>query len=476
MPVAFFSMQTLTWSIYGALGVFAGLFVLLYLLGKVPVSYNARNLLVRWRITLLTGAIFVLVSALLVVMLAFVNGMYELTKGSARQGNVIILADGATDELFSNLGYGDIETLPRKCPGTIQDDQGRFLASWEVYASVLQPIPTRTCPVCGKKIDVERISPVEQRLKEHGEPRCAGSNSLVEMTGPQRRFIQVRGLVDPVIAGRVHHLDLYPNGQWFSEAGADNEGHFQCVLGEGMAHVLGKDRDKKSLEIGDVFSLRDRPWVVTGILHSVGSAFDSEIWCKQQIVADLFGKKNYTTGVLSTPDDATAQALVKDATDNFKTPAVLAQTEAAYYEKLNGTNQIFLWGSIVVVVIMAIGSVFGVMNAMFAAISQRTSDIGVLRILGYKRIHILISFFLETLLLALIGGMIGVALGSMCNGWTANSIVSSGQGGGKSVVFQLVVSPLIVCTGLAFSLLMGAVGGLLPALSAMRLKPLESLR
>src|SRR5205823_10334868 len=109
-------------------------------------------------------------------------------------------------------------------------------------------------------------------------------------------------------------------------------------------------------------------------------------------------------------------------------------------------------------------------------ISQRTSDIGVLRILGYKRFHILISFFLESLLLALVGGLIGCALGSLCHGWTMHSIVSSGQGGGKSVVFQMVVSPLIVSAGLGFSLLMGAIGGFVPALSAMRLKPLESLK
>jgi len=215
---------------------------------------------------------------------------------------------------------------------------------------------------------------------------------------------------------------------------------------------------------------------VTGVMKSAGSAFDSEIWCKQQIVADLFGKKNYTTGVLKTPDEGTAQALAKDATANFKTPAVLAQTEKDYYEKLNGTNLVFLYGSVVVVVIMAIGSVFGVMNAMFAAISQRTSDIGVLRILGYKRVHILISFFLESLLLALIGGLIGVALGSLCNGYTVTSIMSSGQGGGKGVVFHLVVSPLLLSAGVGFSVLMGALGGFLPSLSAMRLKPLDSMR
>ncbi len=469
-------MHTIDWWIYGGLAFFAALLLVLFLLGKVPVLYNARNLVVRWRISAMTAAIFVLISALLVVMLSFVNGMFELTKGSGREGNVIILSDGATDELLSQLDR-TVDTLPHKCPGTLRDEQGQFLASWEDYASVLQPIPTRTCPVCGKKVEVEQPTPSELRLKEHGDPRCAGSGRPVDATGPQRRFIQVRGLVDPVIAGRVHHLELKGGkSQWFSEAGADNEGRLQCVLGEGMAQMLGGDVDKPSLGPGDVFSLREHPCVVTGVLRSAGSAFDSEVWCKQQIVEVFFGKKGYTTGVLSTANEAAAQALAKDATDNFKDVAVLAQSEKAYYEKLNGTNLIFLYSSMVVVVVMAVGSIFGVMNAMFAAISQRTGDIGVLRLLGYKRGHILTSFLLESLLLALAGGLLGCALGSLCNGRTMHSIVSSGMGGGKSVVFQMVVSPLILAAGLAFSLLMGMVGGLLPALSAMRLKPLESLR
>ena len=117
------------------------------------------------------------------------------------------------------------------------------------------------------------------------------------------------GLVDPVIAGHVHHLSLQGGkSQWFSDAGADDQGRLQCVLGAGMAQVLGGDVDKASLEPGDVFSMHDRQWVVTGVMNSAGSAFDSEVWCKQQLVEQYFGKKGYTTGVLSTPDDATARA------------------------------------------------------------------------------------------------------------------------------------------------------------------------
>ena len=86
------------------------------------------------------------------------------------------------------------------------------------------------------------------------------------------------------------------------------------------------------------------------------------------------------------------------------------------------------------------------------------------------------SFLLESLLIALVGGLLGCALGSLTNGWTANSIVGSGQGGGKSVVLKLVVDQRILAQGLLLTLAMGFAGGLLPAFRAVRLKALESLR
>ena len=116
------------------------------------------------------------------------------------------------------------------------------------------------------------------------------------------------------------------------------------------------------------------------------------------------------------------------------------------------------------------------MNTMFAAISQRIKDIGVLRILGFKRRQVLVSFLLETLCLALVGGLVGCALGSLCHGLTTKSIVSGGAGGGKTVVLQMRINLEILAAGMLMSLVMGGIGGLLPALSAMRLRALESLR
>jgi len=128
-------------------------------------------------------------------------------------------------------------------------------------------------------------------------------------------------------------------------------------------------------------------------------------------------------------------------------------------------------------VIMAFGGIFGVMNTMFAAISQRTKDIGVLRILGFGRRQVLVSFLLETMLIAFTGGVLGCALGSLAHGVTASSIISGGQGGfGKTVILRLVVDANTLAVGMMLTLVMGVAGGLLPALSAMRLRPLESLR
>jgi ABC-type lipoprotein release transport system permease subunit len=447
-------------------------------LKRVPFSYNLRNLIGRWKTTALTAVAFTLVVVVLTVMLAFVNGMYKLTEKSGIPSNVIVLADGATDELFSNLGYGDVKEIELR-EEVARDDDGKPLASWEVYVVVNQPILTRRCPHCGGMVPVDRFG---QKLTEHGDPACPGSG--VAVTGSRgRRFVSVRGVEDPVKTGKVHGMSLHEGGSWFGTAGvealpgsASAEQAIQAVIGEGLARELGPDQGKRSLEVGDLFELGPRKWVVVGILQSAGSTFDSEVWAKFSLISQLFGKSTYTTCVLRTADPATAADFAKDLSANYKKPAVSAQTEPEYYSKLNATNQQFLFAIAVVVLIMAVGSVFGVMNTMFAAIAQRTKDIGVLRILGYARWQVLASFFMESLALALIGGLIGCALGSLANGISATSIISSGQGGGKSVVLKLVVDFQILAAAVGFSLFMGCLGGLIPALSAMRLKPLEAVR
>lgn len=460
----------------------AVLFVVVVLQGfgvlkRVPFSYNLRSLVVRWPITLLTALAFTLVVALLVFMLAFVQGMYKLTESSGVAENVLVMSDGSTDELFSNLGYGDIKELELR-PEVVRDN-GTPLASWEVYVVVNQPISVRKCPKCNELVRVDE----HDELVQHGSPSCAGSGLSVRGTRG-RRFIQVRGIEDPVTSGKVHNMALHSGGSWFSAAAVQalpnsptGEQAIQAVIGEGLARELGPDLGKKALEIGDLFDLGPRKWVVVGILQSAGSTFDAEVWGKFQIVGELFGKAAYTTCVLRTRDAATAETMAEDLRLNYKKPAVAAQAEPKYYASLNTTNEQFYYAIIGLAFIMAIGGAVGVMNTMFAAIAQRTKDVGVLRIIGYAPWQVLVSFFLESILLAVVGGLLGCAIGSLANGWSASSVISSGQGGGgKSIVLKLVVDWGTLGAGMVFALIMGCLGGFIPALSAMRMKPLDAVR
>jgi ABC-type lipoprotein release transport system permease subunit len=437
-----------------ALASFAGLIVLLAVIGKVPLGYNVRNLSVRWKTTVATALAFTLVVFLLTVMLAFVTGMDRMTEESGIPGNVIALSDGAPDESQSNLSAEySIKVLPQDIKKLVeQDANGRYLSSREVYTVVNQPI-------------------------KNAAPG-----------GRQRRFLQVRGLEDPDIAARVHNMELYSGGKWFPEGGFQKRSRnvngkdvpetlHEVVVGEGIARDLGGDDHKSMLEVGDVFDIGPVKAVVVGIMKSAGNTFGSEVWAKSDWVRERFNKKNTFSSIVSRTRDGEAAREMADRVKKHREGAATAMTETEYYSKLTATNNLYRYAALFIAAIVAVGGILGVMNTMYAAISQRTKDIGILRILGYQRRHLLVSFLLESLLIALLGGLVGCALGYLTNGLSAVSTLSAiAGGGGKSVMLHLVVDGNTLATGMLYTLVMGAVGGLVPALSAMRLKPLESMR
>ena len=447
-----------------------GVIALLMLAGRVPLSYNFYNLLTRWKATVLTVAAFALVTGLLVVMLAFVNGMYVLTLGSGRVGNLIILAEGSTDESFSNLGFSDVGDIENQ-PGILRDAD-RPLMSRETYLIVNQPLPT---------------------LAAEGRTWKNLFGMLPKTRPATRRFLQIRGLDDPQLSARVHGLELFDGGQWFSSAGVrelklpDASGApatvsaIEVVIGEGMAKQMARDqgldpRTKPRLDAGDTFQLNERTWVISGVMRSEGVTFDSELWAKRGLIGPMFGKETYSALVATTPGADQALQLKNYFNNEYKKAAVNAIVETDYYQSLNETNKQFLSAIVFLTVFFAIGGVFGVMNTMFAAISQRTRDIGVLRLLGFTRIQVLVSFLLESIMLALVGGAVGCAVGSLWDGTTANSVVSGGQGGGKFVVLRLTVDAAAISTAMLLALGMGIIGGMFPAVKAVRLKILNSLR
>jgi hypothetical protein len=331
-------------------------FALLLLIGKVPVQYNLRNLRVRWLTTLMTGVAFTVVVFLLVLMMSFVDSVNRLTASTGVHGNVFVLSEGSTDELFSNLAYGDVNKL--ELEKAVTDPQGRPLAV---------PIAVKALPGKGgqpptRLISKETYFVINQEIAQPG-------------AGPTRRFVQLRGVEDAEVAGKVHDISLL-KGEWFGHEGAVEMGKGQsvvpCVLGEGASAAFGADYGKEKLDVGDTFKLGNLNMVV----------------------------------------------------------------------------------------------------------------VGVMRVVGYKRWQILVSFMLESLTIALLGGLIGVLLVLLLNGiasalWdglTITSTVTAGQGGGKSVVTKLVFGGDVVASGILFTIVMGRLGGLLPSVGAMRLGILESLR
>jgi putative ABC transport system permease protein len=423
---------------------------------KVPLSYNLRNLQVRWLTTLVTALVFTAVIGLLTGMLAFVTGMYRITEGSGHPGNVMVLSDGATDEAFSSLPYISTEELPDTLQRMIDKTDGQFLVSREVYVIVVYKIPN---------------SPPG---------------------GRQRRFVQMRGLYNMRVAAAVHDVALAA-GDWPSDAGVRSvtiqkdgssitDTATEIVLGDGVARAFAADVGKEILAPGDVVEIgNNRLWVVAGVMEAGTNTFGSEIWARHTVVQETFGRNNppsYSSYVVRTADADIAE---KASTElkNFRSSRNLQATpERVYYSKLQETNKQFSWAIYFIGVVMAWGGILGIVNTMFAAISQRTKDIGVLRLMGYRRWQIFMSFQLESLLMAILGGGLGVLLGYLiADGRTATSIASSGTGGGgKSFVLKLTVDLAVIATGMIFSLFMGAIGGFIPSLKAMLLRPLDSLK
>jgi ABC-type antimicrobial peptide transport system permease subunit len=420
----------------------AGLLLGLYGLaraGRVPLLYNARNLLVRWRASLVTALAFTLVIALFIVMLAFVRGFLRMTEGTGHPANVMVLSRGSTDELTSSITAQEAGADVALHPGVLRDEQGRPLCSREVYVVV------------------------NQRLTD-------GPGGKVK-----RRLVQVRGIEDPLIAARVHGVARLRAGTWFSTGGVRDltakgtsgprKYAIEAVVGSGFARQWG-------VGVGDLFEVGPRTWVVAGVLPESGSTFDSELWAKHQQVGAAFGKEHsFTSLLLRTRDAESAKEVAEDLNHHFKKASFHVLPETSYYAGLARTSQGFVSAVYVLAVVLAVGGVLGVMNTMFASVTQRRKDIAMLRVVGFARWQVLLSFLIESLLLALAGGALGCALGGLAHGWSASSLIEN-----RNMTFTLQVDAQTLVIALAFTLTMGAAGGLLPALSTVRVRPLETLR
>jgi putative ABC transport system permease protein len=198
----------------------------------------------------------------------------------------------------------------------------------------------------------------------------------------------------------------------------------------------------------------------------------SEIWGDlNQVGPDLQRLETLSAALVQATDAVTAKALANDINSDQRL-SMNAVSEKDYFEAQTASAAPIEYTGIFVAVIMAIGSSFAAMNTMYAAVSRRAREIGTLRVLGFSRGSILWCFFLESLLLSGLGGVLGCLLVLPLNGITTGI----GTSNFSETAFSLHVSPQIMLGGIVFAVVLGSLGGLFPARMASRKEILTALR
>ena len=245
-----------------------------------------------------------------------------------------------------------------------------------------------------------------------------------------------------------------------------NPGMRELVVGQGAK------KQYVGLEVGNQVELANNLWTVVGTLAS-GDAHDSELWADSETVANTYRLTAFqsVTGKLAGKDGFAQLKAAMAADPRLKLD--VDTTEHYYSRQSENLTQFLKILGIVIGTIMAIGAVFGALNTMYAAVAGRAREIATMRAIGFRGLPVVVAVILETMLLALLGGVVGGAIAWIVfNGYTAATLGSNFS----QVMFQFKVSPELLWNGLKWALGIGLVGGLFPALRAARLPVTEALR
>jgi putative ABC transport system permease protein len=385
----------------------------------IPIIYNVRSVRQRWT----SGIVAVLGIAgavgVFVAMLSMARGFRATLVASGSPGNAIVLRAGASSEMVSIITVNDVQAI-ENAPG-IERGEGGPRVSPEVVVIAAFPL------------------------------KKTGTDANVQVRGVSPRVLEIRDKV-MIVQGRMFRAGL-------------NE----LVAGRNVAGTYA------GLDFGSTVKFGGGTWTVVGIFDAGGSAFDSELWCDALVLNQVYKRpQNIYQSVtvhLTSPD---AFEVFKDALTSDPRLSVEAERERAYYEKNSRalTTMIKVLGTLVAFV-MGIGAVFGALNTMYSAISERTREIATMRALGFGGGSVVASFVFESLFIAGLGGVIGCAAVLPINGWTTGTINFQTF---SHLAFAFKITPDLLAVGVGFALLMGLAGGVPPALRAVRRPVAAALR
>jgi ABC-type antimicrobial peptide transport system permease subunit len=383
----------------------------------IPLKYNLRNLAVRRVSTLMTVLTIALVVAVFIAIMSLASGLNAALVSTGAPENVIVIRQSSQSEIQSTVtkeAFQLIQTLP----GVARDAQGKPLASAEI--AVLVNLPRR----------------------DNGEPTnitVRGVSDTGFALRPQVKLVAGR-LVRPGLAEAIVSRKIAERFQ-----------------GTGLDEVLHLGR---------------RDWTIVGLFDAGGTAFDSEIWSDVNDVGDAFDRTVYSSVLVRAESVATRDALASRIASEQRLK-LEAKPETAYYEEQTSAGGPIRGLGLFVAVIMGIGACFGGMNTMYAAVASRTREIGTLRALGFSSGSILLSFVIESVIIALVGGAIGCILALPVNGIATGTMNFRTF---SELAFSFRITPDLMITALIFAAVMGLLGGLLPSRLAARMPITKALR
>lgn len=384
----------------------------------LPISYNLRNLAVRKTTTLMTALGIGLTVAVLLSILALVNGLNTAFTSTGDPRHVLVLRKGSDAELSSSVTRAAYQDMKFKA-GVVRNAAG-------------DPV-----------VSAENIFVI----------------NLASVDNPEGSNVTVRGL-EPIGLEMRNGLRL-ASGRWFEQ------GKREVVVGKSIAQRFPDAQLGKTVHFGR------GDWTIVGIMDAGRSASNSEIFCDvNQVAADFNRTETFSSLLVRAQDEVAAAALINDLNGDQRLN-VEARPEKAYYEAQTSSGALIQFLGLFIAGVMAVGSGFAAANTMYAAVARRGREIGTLRVLGFSQGSILLSFFIESLLLALLGGAVGCLLVLPLNGittGTSNFVTFS------EIAFDFRVTPAIMVQGVLFALALGALGGLFPAASAARKEILVALK
>jgi putative ABC transport system permease protein len=385
----------------------------------IPVVYNLRSVRQRWNSSIVAVLGIAGTVGVFVAMLSLAHGFKATLVASGTTDNALILRAGANAEMNGAVTLDEVRIL-QDAPGLARGANGPLVSA---EAVMIAPFPL--------------IS--------------TGTDANVQVRGVSPTALEVRKTLK-IVDGRF----LQP-------------GLTELVVGKNVSGTYA------GLKMGSEVRFGGATWHVVGVFDAGGSAFDSEVWADAHVLNQVYKRPdNIFQSVTVHLTSPAAIQQFKDAVTADPRMNVDVDREVNYYSKQSQTmTTIITTLGGIVAVIMGIGAVFGALNTMYSAVSERSREIATLRALGFGAGSVVFSFTLEALLISFVGGVVGCLVVLPLNGLTTGAMNWQTF---SHLAFAFRITPPLLVQGIIFALVMGLIGGLPPAIRAARRPVAPALR